>query len=49
MTNKKFDKLFGKPARNAESRINKFYMDIASSIQNVTEEVFKDTKKVTKT
>tara|TARA_B100001564_G_scaffold71182_1_gene56527 strand:- start:90 stop:1916 length:1827 start_codon:yes stop_codon:yes gene_type:complete len=39
MTNKKFDKLFGKPARNPESSINKFYMDIASSIQNVTEEV----------
>ena len=39
MTNKKFDKLFGKPARNAESSINQFYMDIASSIQNVTEEV----------
>ena len=39
MTNKKFDKLFGKPARNAESSICQFYMDIASSIQNVTEEV----------
>ena len=39
MTNKKFNKLFGNPARNSESRINKFYMDIASSIQNVTEEV----------
>ena len=39
MTNKKFNKLFGNPARNPESRINKFYMDIASSIQNVTEEV----------
>ena len=39
MTSKKFDKLFGKPARNAESSIGQFYMDIASSIQNVTEEV----------
>tara|TARA_X000000950_G_scaffold262496_1_gene333830 strand:- start:1785 stop:3608 length:1824 start_codon:yes stop_codon:yes gene_type:complete len=39
MTNKKFDKLFGMPARKPESKINKFYMDIASSIQNVTEEV----------
>ena len=39
MTSKKFDKLFGKPARNAESSISQFYMDIASSIQNVTEEV----------
>ena len=39
MTNKKFNKLFGNSARNPESRINKFYMDIASSIQNVTEEV----------
>ncbi len=39
MTNKKFNKLFGNSVRNPESRINKFYMDIASSIQNVTEEV----------
>ncbi len=39
MTNEKFDNLFGMPARNPESKINKFYMDIASSIQNVTEEV----------
>ena len=39
MTSKKFDKLFGKPARNSESSISQFYMDIASSIQNVTEEV----------
>ena len=39
MTSKKFDKLFGKPVRNAESSISQFYMDIASSIQNVTEEV----------
>ena len=39
MTSKKFDKLFGKPARNVESSISQFYMDIASSIQNVTEEV----------
>ena len=39
MTSKKFDKLFGKPARKAESSISQFYMDIASSIQNVTEEV----------
>ena len=39
MTNKKFDKLFGMPVRNPESKINKFYMDVASSIQNVTEDV----------
>ncbi len=39
MTNKKFDKLFGMPVRNPESKIDKFYMDVASSIQNVTEEV----------
>ena len=42
MTNKKFDKLFGKPTRNAEKR-RQFYMDIASSIQNVTE-VLNDAK-----
>lgn len=39
MTNKKFEKLFGMPARKKESKITQFEMDIASSIQKVTEEI----------
>ena len=40
MTNKKFSKLFGKPPRNLdEGLLTQFHMDIASSIQSVTEEV----------
>ncbi len=39
MTNKKFDKLFGGPPRKAESEVTQREMDIARSIQEVTEEV----------
>ena len=39
MTNKKFEKLFGGPARKPESRITQRDMDLARSIQDVTEEV----------
>jgi len=40
MTNKKFDDLFGaKPRIAKENQISKFHMDIASSIQHVTEEI----------
>jgi carbamoyltransferase len=39
MTNDKFAELFGGPARKAESEITKREMDIASSIQVVTEEI----------
>lgn len=39
MTNKKFDVLFGGPPRTAESEISQREMDIAASIQAVTEEV----------
>ncbi len=40
MTNKKFEKLFGHKRRNPESeRLNQFHMDIASSIQKITEEI----------
>lgn len=39
MTNRKFDRLFGGPARKAESQITQREMDIARSIQVVTEEV----------
>ena len=37
MTNKKFDQLFGGPARKAETKISQRDMDIAASIQKVTE------------
>ncbi len=39
MTNEKFSKLFGKKRRKPEAKISNFYMDIASSIQKVTEEI----------
>lgn len=39
MTNKKFDNLFEGPARKPESKITQKEMDIARSIQEVTEEI----------
>jgi len=39
MINKKFEKLFGTPSRKPESKITQTEMDIARSIQEVTEEV----------
>ncbi|RIK65137.1 MAG: hypothetical protein DCC65_13235 [Planctomycetota bacterium] len=39
MTNEKFDALFGGPARRPESRLTQREMDIAASIQAVTEEI----------
>ncbi len=40
MTNQKFDKLFGNTARNPNKEdLTQFHMDIASSIQVVTEEI----------
>ena len=40
MTNKKFSQLFGEPVRNSENnKLTQFHMDIASSIQAVTEEI----------
>jgi carbamoyltransferase len=40
MTNKKFDNLFGQKARDAKyEKLTQFHMDIASSIQKVTEDV----------
>ena len=40
MTNKKFSKLFGEPVRNPEKdKLTQFHMDIASSVQAVTEEI----------
>jgi carbamoyltransferase len=39
MTNKKFEKLFGGPPRKPESRLTQRDMDLARSVQEVTEEV----------
>ena len=40
MTNNKFSKLFGQPVRKSEEEpITQFHMDIASSVQNVIEEI----------
>ncbi len=39
MTNKKFDRLFGGPPRKSESRLSQQHMDLAHSVQEVTEEV----------
>jgi carbamoyltransferase len=40
MTNKKFDELFGQKPRNSKTEeITQFHMDIASSIQKVTEDI----------
>jgi len=39
MTNREFDRLFGAPARKPETPISQREMDIARSIQEVTEEV----------
>ena len=40
MTNNKFSKLFGNPVRNPnKDLLNEFHMDIAASIQAVTEEI----------
>ncbi len=39
MTNKAFDKLFGAPAREPESKLSQREMDLARSVQEITEEV----------
>ncbi|MDA9816628.1 carbamoyltransferase [Alphaproteobacteria bacterium] len=39
MTNKKFDNLFGAPPRSPESKITQRDMDLAASIQKVTEDI----------
>lgn len=39
MTNRKFDSLFGGPPRNPESNIEQRHMDLAASIQAITEEI----------
>jgi carbamoyltransferase len=39
MTNRKFDALFGQSPRTPEQLLTQFHMDIAASIQQVTEEI----------
>jgi carbamoyltransferase len=39
MTNAKFDGLFGHPVRTPDKLLTQFHMDIAASVQKVTEEV----------
>ena len=39
MTSRKFHQLFGSPPRSAESELTQFHMDLAASIQSVTEEI----------
>ena len=39
MTNRRFDRLFGAPPRKPETEITQKHMDIAASIQSVTEEI----------
>ena len=39
MTNKKFNKLFGGPPREPETNLTQKEMDLARSLQEVTEEI----------
>ena len=39
MTGRKFHKLFGRPPRKEETELTQFHMDLAASIQVVTEEI----------
>lgn len=39
MTNDKFAKLFGEPVRDADEPLTQFHMDVAASVQAVTEEI----------
>ncbi|MEK7748156.1 MAG: carbamoyltransferase [Nitrospirota bacterium] len=39
MTNQKFSDLFGKPVRRADDKLEPFHMDIAASVQKVTEDI----------
>jgi len=38
MTNRRFEELFGQPTRESESELEQFHMDMARSVQEVTEE-----------
>ena len=45
MTNKKFDALFGGPPRTSESELTQREMDLAASVQKVTEDIVLDLAK----
>ncbi len=46
--NKRWEKLFGIPPRQAESDLNQNYMDMALAVQQVTEEVVMKLAKTTR-
>lgn len=48
MTNDKFASLFGQPVRSPETDLTQFQMDVAASIQEVTEEVMLKTARYAK-
>ncbi len=48
MTGKKFHQLFGRDPRAAETELDQFHMDMAASVQKVTEEVVLKTVKFAK-
>jgi carbamoyltransferase len=39
MTGRKFDELFGRPPRDPEGKLDQFHMDMAATVQKVTEEI----------
>ena len=39
MTNPRFEKLFGEPRRDPESKLQQFHWDVAASVQRVTEDI----------
>ena len=39
MTSRRFDQLFNQPPRKSESELTQFHMDLAASIQQVTEDI----------
>jgi carbamoyltransferase len=39
MTNKRFDRLLGRPPRLPESKLEQFHMDVAASLQKATDEI----------
>jgi carbamoyltransferase len=39
MTNERFARLFGRPPRQADERLEPFHMDVAASVQAVTDEI----------
>lgn len=39
MTNRAFDELFGQPPRDPEGKLDQFHMDMAATVQKITEEI----------